>query len=75
MTDVDQELRGRFNSLAFQWHMATSHSSSVRAMLKHPLCQEILDLGEAVIPLVQERINVGSGYQWQLMLDKLNRKE
>ena len=41
-----------FSSLANQWREETEHMSSVSEIVKHPAYERIVELGEAVVPLV-----------------------
>lgn len=45
-----------FDKLASQWAIDTAYLSSVTKMAEHPACQQIIAMGQDVIPLVLERM-------------------
>ncbi len=47
-----ESIEQRFARLAAQWHKETWHLSSATRMAEHPAYQEIISLGEAVVPLL-----------------------
>jgi predicted DNA-binding antitoxin AbrB/MazE fold protein len=49
---ADEELEKRFRNLVRQWQRETSHFSSTARMARHPAYQEIIGMGEAVVPLL-----------------------
>lgn len=48
MTETEE----RFAKLASQWKKETAHLSSISGITNHPAYQEILAMGDAVIPLI-----------------------
>lgn len=68
VTDIGSvALRERFNSLVQQWTKETRLRSSMRKICSHPAYQEVIDLGEAVIPLIFEEMSMGElHWSWAL---------
>ncbi len=46
------ELQARFDALVSQWKDDTRPLSSITAMIRHPAYQEIIGMGQAVVPLL-----------------------
>ncbi len=67
----DPELTIRFQALAREWKQSTAHLSSPTAAAAHPACQQILDLGPAIIPLILE-YTVEHGGHWEQILMTLS---
>jgi hypothetical protein len=47
-----ETIEERFQRLSSLWRAETSHLSSAAAIQKHPAFQEIISLGEAVVPFM-----------------------
>ena len=52
LTDTDEGLNQRFNSLVKRWKRETIHFSLIQQMVLHPAYQEIIGLGPKVVPLI-----------------------
>ena len=60
-------LRERFDTLVRQWTEETRLSSSMREICTHPAYQEVIRLGEYVIPLIVEEMSMGElHWSWAL---------
>jgi hypothetical protein len=53
----DQALQEKFNTLATQWINDVEGMSSTVEMTKHPTYQEIVKMGESIIPLLLENLD------------------
>jgi hypothetical protein len=58
-TRKTEELEARFNELAEQWLKDTAFHSSSAPIVRHPAYQQIVELGEAVLPLVFRELEQG----------------
>src|SRR5262245_37118040 len=47
-----ESVEQRFQRLAAAWHRAVAHHSSSRIRENHPAYQEIISMGQAVVPLL-----------------------
>jgi len=52
LENVVDEFQEKFNKLADKWTQDVEGMSSTIEMTKHPVYQEIINMGEAVIPLM-----------------------
>ena len=52
VTPPGESLQQRFQRLADTWHKAVAHHSSSRVRNNHPAYQEIIGLGNSVVPLL-----------------------
>ena len=50
--EVGESVEQRFQRLAGAWHKAVAHHSSSRIRENHPAYQEIINMGQAVVPLL-----------------------
>ena len=50
LPELSRERRDRFRLLASQWKLATSHLSNVATKIKHPAYQQIIAMGESIVP-------------------------
>jgi hypothetical protein len=60
----------RFERLADRWEKETAFLSSTTEEVAHPAFQEIVRMGEAVIPLVLQRMARGTGH-WDLAMSRI----
>jgi hypothetical protein len=51
-TPPPETLEARFNRLAEEWDNATAHLSSMSEASRHPAYQQIICMGEGVVPLL-----------------------
>jgi hypothetical protein len=63
-------LEARFKRLADAWVAETAVLSSPTQTMAHPAFQEIVSMGEAVIPIVLRRMQEGKG-DWFLVLSRI----
>ena len=48
----NSSIKDKFNQLAEQWRNETGGYSLITQKMKHPLCQEIINMGDPIIPLL-----------------------
>lgn len=60
--DIDPAIRQRFTELADLWETETVFMSRTDLAVKHPAHQEIISMGEPVVPLILERMQSHLGY-------------
>src|SRR5262245_53433918 len=53
-----ESVEQRFQRLAAAWHKAVAHHSSSRIRENHPAYQEIIGMGQAVVPLLLQDLEV-----------------
>ena len=58
-TTKTEELEATFNELAEQWVKKTGMLSNSASIMKHPAYQQIVELGEAALPLVFRELEKG----------------
>jgi hypothetical protein len=63
-----QELGRRFQDLATQWNAATRYRSSTRALRDHPVYQQLVALGEPVVPLILRELESEPNVFWFTVL-------
>lgn len=54
---VQSEARNKFESLKSQWQHETEMLSSITKKIKHPAYQEIITMGEKVVPFILEDLS------------------
>ena len=63
----DSDLRSHFEGLVQEWKSSTRFSSSSHEICMHPTYQQIIGLGERVLPLIFEEIDLGHRHwHWAL---------
>lgn len=67
------ELEKKFLNLAAQWRQETYTVSSTTALANHPAYQEIIAMGEPVIPLLLRELEKKSG-QWFMALKAISKQ-
>jgi len=55
----DEELSLKFKKLVDEWQKETSFYSSISAITKNPAYQEIIEMGDKVVPLIIEELRNG----------------
>ena len=71
-TQKTEELEATFNKLAEQWVKKTGILSNSVSIMKHPAYQQIVELGEAVLPLVFRELEKGQmAVHWPLVLSAI----
>lgn len=61
------DLKTRFLALAKQWREETGMLSSSSKIAAHPACQQIIEMGEGVIPLILREMQERPGH-WSIAL-------
>ena len=69
--EVDLELERRFDELVERWVRETGGDSSGLKVFAHPAYHEILEMGQAVVPLIFRHLNESGGYHWYAALKQL----
>ena len=69
-----QELEVTFNHLVQQWQTETRFLSSTHQMVLHPAYQQIIGMGEAVVPLLLRELEKKSG-RWFWALKSITRED
>lgn len=54
--ELDSELAEKFSSLAEQWETAIEGMSSTTRMSHHPAYQEIIQMGDKIVPLLLKEL-------------------
>ena len=67
--EVEPPDRERFRKLADQWEYETVLLSSTDQVTEHPAHQEIVSMGEPVIPLILERMQSQGGHWFHALRD------
>ena len=67
--DIDPATRQRFTELADRWETETVFLSRIDLAIKHPAHQEIVDMGELVVPLILERMREKGGHWFYALHD------
>lgn len=67
---VTPEMEARFRELADRWLDETMFISSTTVMVEHPALNEIVAMGEAVIPLVLREMEKETGH-WDLAMSRI----
>ena len=60
-----QNIRQRFTKLAQRWRAETLYSSVLEDKLAHPAYQEIIEMGEDVIPLILDELRKRPSHWFQ----------
>ena len=63
-----QDVARRFQRLASQWNAATSFRSNTHALPTHPVYQELVALGEPIVPLILEELERELNVSWFTVL-------
>jgi hypothetical protein len=69
-----EEIELTFNTLVQQWREENRGVSSTNQMCMHPAYQQIIGMGEAVIPLLLRELEKKSG-QWFWALKSISRED
>ena len=71
-----EELEATFNELAEQWVKKTGMLSNSASIMKHPAYQQIVELGEAALPLVFRELEKGQmAVHWPRRLESYHRSK
>ena len=65
--DIEPAPRERFEELADQWEEETFFLSRSDHAIAHPVHQEIIDLGQPVVPLILERMRSRGGHWFEAL--------
>ena len=68
-----EEIQERFTKLASQWTQDVEGMSSTVEMTKHPIYQEIIGMGKAVIPLILKDLSQNPLY-WLTALRQITQE-
>ncbi|HLP91243.1 MAG TPA: hypothetical protein VK184_22015 [Nostocaceae cyanobacterium] len=71
---IQSKIEATFAALANQWLAETRGLSSTNQMCMHPAYQQIIGMGEAVIPLLLRELEKKSG-QWFWALKSITRED
>jgi hypothetical protein len=67
VSETVESVEERFERLASAWHQAVAHHSSSSVRNNHPAYQEIIALGQAVVPfLLRDLEKNGNHWFWAL---------
>ena len=66
--EQQQDVARRFQGLATQWKAAIRYRSNTRSLRNHPVYQELVALGEPVVPLILAELERESSVSWIIML-------
>jgi hypothetical protein len=63
-----QGIAQRFHELSTEWKAATRYRSNTRALRNHPVYQELVSLGEPVVPLILAELEREPNVSWFTVL-------
>jgi hypothetical protein len=66
--EQQQDVARRFQGLATQWIATTRYRSNSQALRNHPVYQELVALGEPVVPLILAELSRESNVAWFTVL-------
>jgi len=66
--EQEHDVARRFQGLATEWIEATRFRSNTRALRNHPVYQELVALGEPVVPLILAELARESNVSWFTVL-------
>ena len=69
-TTKPPSLEARFSALAKRWKKDTEADSSITRMIRHPAYQEIINMGEPVVPLLLDELQREPDF-WFAALQKI----
>jgi hypothetical protein len=67
--EQQQDVARRFQGLASQWIATTRYRSNTQALRKHPVYQELVSLGEPVVPLILAELERAPNVSWFTVLN------
>ena len=70
--EIEPAARERFRELADQWEIETALLSNSEQAAKHPAHQEIMSMGEPVVPLILERMQSQGGHWFHALREITN---
>jgi hypothetical protein len=71
---LDSELAEKFSNLAEQWETAVEGMSSTARMSQHPAYQEIIQMGDKIVPLLLKELNRNPLYWLSALQEITGRK-
>jgi hypothetical protein len=66
--EQQQDVARRFQGLATQWTSTTRYRSNTQAPRNHPVYQELVGLGEPVVPLILAELEREPNVSWFTVL-------
>ena len=66
--EQQQDVARRFQDLVSQWKTTTRYRSNTHALRNHPVYQELIALGEPVVPLILAELERESSVSWMTVL-------
>ena len=66
--EQQQDVARQFQGLATQWNATTRYRSNIHALRNHPVYQELVALGEPVIPLILAELEREPYVSWFTVL-------
>jgi hypothetical protein len=66
--EQQQELGRRFQGLATQWNAVARYRSNTRGLRDHPVYQEMVALGEPIVPLILAKLEREPNVFWFTVL-------
>ena len=66
-TDIEPANRQRFEELADKWEEETFFLSNSDRINAHPALQEIISMGQPMVPLILERMRVEKGHWFEAL--------
>jgi hypothetical protein len=70
---VASDLAREFEALANEWHAATDHLSIVWQKAMHPAYQQIIGMGQRIVPHILEELESRGGW-WFWALESITRE-
>ena len=73
--EQQHEIAQRFHDVSTRWSEAIHYRSNTRALRKHPVYQELISLGESVIPLILEELKREPSVSWFTLLAEITAED
>lgn len=72
--DGTPPIREKFEKLKNQWKEETSDFSRIRYIIAHPAYEEIIEMGEEVLPFILEDFCCENPANWFFALQKISKE-
>jgi hypothetical protein len=73
--EQQQDIVRRFQGLATQWKATTRYRSNTHSLRNHPVYQELVALGEPIVPLILAELERESNVSWFTLLTTITGED
>lgn len=73
--EQQQDVARRFHGLATRWKVTTRYRSNTHTLRSHPIFQELLALGEPVVPLILAELRREPNVSWFTVLAAISGED